>query len=168
MLGGSYVDRLSSGGTLFLSMKVNSSSLDQVGFAGEGMVDDLVFSKDVEQQTTVDFTFTLSWGDGISAVTYTIAGEEAAKEPVNGQAFTVPGTGSFTINYKLDGWYTLNEANPTLSYDFAPNGSGELNLATTKLASKVDPETGDVVINPDNSVTVAQIQEAAGITGGAF
>ena len=140
-------------------------ALKHVGFAGEGMVDDLAFTKDVNAPTAADFTFTLSWGDGISAVTYTIAGEEAAKEPVNGQAFTVSGTGSFTISYTLDSWYTLNEANPTLTYDFAPNGSGSLNLATTKITSKEDGE-GNVVVNPDASVT--EIQTAAGITGGAF
>ena len=139
-------------------------SLTYVGFAGEGMVDDLTVAT-ITEQTSVDFTFTLSWGDGISAVTYTIAGEETAKEPVNGQAFTVPGTGSFTISYTLDSWYTLNVANPTLTYDFAPNGSGSLDLATTKLTSKEDGE-GNVVVNPNASV--AEVQAAAGITEGAF
>ena len=129
-----------------------STTLTHVGFAGEGMVDDLTVAT-ITEQTSVDFTFTLSWGDGISAVTYTIAGDvTGAKTPENGKAFTVPGTGSFTISYELDGWYTLNDANPTLSYDFAPNGSGSLNLATTKLTSKVD-SSGNVVVNPDASAS---------------
>ena len=110
---GSYGERL-SGGTLLLSMKVNSSTLDQVGFAGEGMVDELVFSKDAEPETAVDFTFTWTTA-GISSVTYTI-GDADPVEVTNGvKIVDLAANTVLTLNVTPADWYKVAD-DAVLSY----------------------------------------------------
>lgn len=58
-------------GTKFPSL-VKNTSLRYVGFAGEGLVDDLLVFRTDEGETSVDFTLAL--GTGVSAVTWTIDG----------------------------------------------------------------------------------------------
>ena len=62
---------------LVFSLKCNSqtaATLQGVGFAGEGKVDDIVFSTVDPFATVFDFTF--AFGSGVSAVTYTVGGTE--------------------------------------------------------------------------------------------
>jgi hypothetical protein len=61
----------SSGGDKFPSLLGNkSTTLTYVGFAGEGLVDDLVVSRELDAPSSVDFTLAL--GEGVSAVKFTI------------------------------------------------------------------------------------------------
>ena len=63
-------------------------------------------------------------------------------------------------------WYAVKD-DADLEYT-ASEGSAGLDDLVTVVTTKVDPDTGDVVVNPGESVTVADIQAAAGITEGAF
>ena len=149
-------------GKIFLSM-VNSTQLTHVGFAGEGMVDNFVVTKDYNV-SSVDFTFT--WSETkISAVKYAIGDDELAPLENKTLAGLAPDA-VIKIQIEPADWYAVKE-DADLEFS-ASEATADLDGLVTKLTSKVDPETGDVVINPDDSVTVAQIQEAAGITGGAF
>ena len=72
--------------TLFPSLLGKAvKRLAAVGFAGEGQVDDLAMTDEDPLATSYDFTLTL--GEGVSAVTFTIAG---------GSAITKSGAGSQT------------------------------------------------------------------------
>ena len=141
-----------------------SKTLTYVGFAGEGMVDDLTVAT-VTEQTSVDFTFTFSWGDGISAVTYTIGdGEETSVE--NGTAIEDLAAGTvININVTPADWYAL-VANPTLSYTVATdNTSANLDSLVTKLAEVTkDPVTGAEKIVVTETTTPAQV----GVLAGSF
>ena len=143
------------------------ATISSVGFAGEGMVDDLVLTNDDPfEPTTVDFTFTWTTA-GITAVRYAIGdatkytdlGEDKKITDLDPEAI-------IKIQIEPADWYAVKE-DADLKYT-ASEEEADLDDLVTKLTSKVDSETGDVVINPDNSVTVDQIQEAAGITEGAF
>ena len=97
-----------------------SATLDKVGFAGEGMVDDLVFSKDVEQETSVDFTFT--WTETkISAVTYSI-GQVTDQSVTKNEEVTGLNAGSvITLTITPADWYKLASAE-TITYT-VPNAT---------------------------------------------
>ena len=144
---GSFSERLSAG-TLFLSMQVNSSTLDKVGFAGEGKVDELVFSHDVEPQTAVDFTLAL--GEGVSAVSYTV-GDTTGKLPDENGAISVD----------------LNGISVTLSgIEYAPGYEAGNITAKSYQAENitVDANKKDIVTEGDTPTTGADI----GFTGTPF
>ena len=87
-----------------------STTLDQVGFAGEGMVDELAFYHDVEQETSVDFTLDVTGG---SAVSVTI-GSDTLPFDDSGKVSLPASTTEFTVNYTGDAFaYTLAWSNLT-------------------------------------------------------
>ena len=156
-------------GTKFPSLLgKDSTSLVQVGFAGEGMVDSLVFSQDVEQQTSVDFTFTLTWDEaGFSSVTYTID-DGKPLTPENGGSFTVADGKKLAIAYTLNEWYKIS-GTPVLEYTAAVNGTGSLTLEAEKVITTESTVDGTVTVNPSATADeLAAVKREAGITGGAF
>ena len=62
--------------------RTNSTTLSAVGFAGEGAVDDLVFTTDDPFLTALDFTLTL--GTGVTGVNFTIDGTEYTQSSTTG------------------------------------------------------------------------------------
>lgn len=137
----------------------DDATLTYVGFAGEGLVDNLTVAT-VKEVTSVDFSFT--WSDEkISAVTYTIGG-------VTGQAVTKgaaitgyePGT-MVTLTVTPATWYKLASAD-AITYT-VPAAVGEpqsLDAYVTAAASA--DESGNVTVT--EGTTAADL----GITAGAF
>ena len=147
--------------------KVNT--LTYVGFAGEGSVDDLVVTKNYNVPDAVDFTFVVTWDTGISAVAYTISEDgttsEAAQVPAEG--FSVPegATVELAVTLKDSEWTKLADGT-VLKFENVAADKKDINLTTVKIASKVDPETGNVVVNENASVE--EVQASASITEGYF
>ena len=145
-----------------------SATLDKVGFAGEGMVDDLVFSKDVEQETSADFTFVVKWGTGISAVTYTISEDGTTSEaaPVPADGFSVPegATVELAVTLADPDWTKLADGT-VLKYENVAADNKGIELTTVKITSKPSTD-GGVVLNPN--ATVPEIQASAEIKNGYF
>ena len=145
-----------------------SATLDKVGFAGEGMVDDLVFSKDVEQETSADFTFVVKWDTGISAVTYTISEDGTTSEaaPVPADGFSVPkgATVELAVTLADPDWTKLADGTVLKWTEVAADNKG-IELTTVKITSKPSTD-GGVVLNPN--ATVPEIQASAEIKNGYF
>ena len=145
---------------------LQGSTITSVGFAGEGMVDDLVLTPDDPFETTptaVDFTFTWTTA-GISAVQYAI--DDATKYTDLGKdkkLTDLDPDAIIKIQITPAEWYAVKE-DADLEYT-ASEEKADLDNLVTKLTSKEDDE-GNVVVNPN--ATVAEVQAAAGITAGAF
>ena len=119
---------------LVFSLKCDSqtaATLQGVGFAGEGKVDDIVFSDLNPFATVFDFTF-VAWDEKVTAVSYTV-GEASGKdqpdtyEVEEGTKIKIDSItyasgwqeGSFTVtglaDPDLEGWYTVtNTASITI------------------------------------------------------
>ena len=140
------------------------ATISSVGFAGEGMVDDLVLTNDDPfEPTTVDFTFTWTTA-GISAVKYAIGdATEYTDLGENKKLTDLDPDDIIKIQITPDDWYAVKE-DADLEYT-ASEKAADLDDLVTKLTSKED-DKGNVVVNPN--ATVAEVQAAAGITGGAF
>ena len=145
----------------------SDTTLTYVGFAGEGMVDNLTVAT-LEPQTTVDFTFTWT-AARISAVTYTIGDGAVVKDQsvTSGTAIPELNPGeTITIAVTPADWYALVD-NPVLSYE-VPATTGQtqpLDALVKKVTQKTDAQ-GNVVLNPD--ATVGEVQAAASIKDGYF
>ena len=155
---------IGSDDTKFPSLKgTGSTTLQYVGFAGEGLVDNLTVAT-LEPQTSVDFTFTWTTA-GISAVTYTIGDKSGTVTSGTAIADLDPGE-TITIAVTPADWYELVE-NPVLSYE-VPATTGQtqpLDDLVKKVTQKTDTQ-GNVVLNPD--ATVEEVQAAASINDGYF
>ena len=82
---------------LFYPSGTDQVKLTSVGFAGEGLVDDIVITKDVEQETSADFTFTFT-GDNLSSVTYTIGTDKENTYQLSvGETEELDAAGTITI-----------------------------------------------------------------------
>jgi len=141
----------------------DSATLTYVGFAGEGMVDNLTVAT-LEPQTSVDFTFTWTT-DGISAVTYTVGDKSGTVNSGTAIADLDPGA-TITIAVTPADWYALVD-DPVLSYQVltTTGQTQSLDDLVKKVTQKTDAQ-GNVVLNPD--ATVGEVQEAASINGGYF
>ena len=96
----------------FPSLLMDDTTLKAVGFAGEGKVDDIVFSTTQEAiETSVDFTLT---ADGVSSV-WTTIGNEKFYLTDDGKLKLPAGTTSFAIEYEPSG---NNFWNPQYTEEF--------------------------------------------------
>lgn len=77
---------------LFYTSGADEVKLRYVGFAGEGMVDDLLVFRTDEGETSVDFTLAL--GTGVSAVSWTVNGEQ---QDTAGGTFTADSGTTLTV-----------------------------------------------------------------------
>lgn len=111
-------------GSVFVSLQgVNSQELQGVGFQGTGAVDEIVWTEeDPLAVETIDFT--LTWGEGVSAVSYTLSTDLTATNTLtSGTAVHLaPGDGTATI-----------ELIPTFTtgYEFDKVTMGETELGLT-------------------------------------
>ena len=139
---------------------VGSATLDFVGFAGEGVVDDLVFSKDVEQETSVDFTFAITRGDGVSAVAWTIDG--VAQESLS--ATVTAGQTIAITDVTYADWYV---ASGTYVKDWSTEASEDLTAITVEAKPTANVTTdaeGNVKIEVTENTKPADV----GIKTGSF
>lgn len=95
---------------VFANIKgAEASALTAVGFKGSGAIDEFL-ATDATPEFVPTFTtveFTLAWGEGVSAVTYTIEGEEA-KSAENGAAIDVVSGKKVTVAATpVDEWYGI-------------------------------------------------------------
>ena len=121
--------------------------ITHVGFAGEGTVDDLAFGT-VETVTGIDFTLTL--GTGVSAVTYTLAGEE----------FVV--TKTTAISHEEASSIAVTAIDYVLGYKAGTNVAGNYNADVTIDATPIAFNEGT------EEGSTATTATDLGITGGAF
>ena len=96
----------------FPSLLGKAATLTYVGFAGEGMVDDLVVTKNYDV-STIDFTFTWTT-EGISSVTYTL-GSVVGSPVTSGEGIAAEPGAKITIAVTPADWYALVD-NPILEY----------------------------------------------------
>ena len=130
----------------------DTMKLTYVGFAGEGKVDDLAFGT-VSDVSYIDFT--LSIGEGVSAVSWTVNGEEQGEQ---GDKFTaVSGT---TLNVAISSvTYEAGYAGTQdwIGYTYSAAASGSVKITATKFA---DVSEGGVVTPTSDAV--------AAVTTGSF
>ena len=132
------------------------TTLQYVGFAGEGLVDNLTVAT-VKEVTTVDFT--IAWNaDGFSAVTYTINGGSALT-PVNGVKFTINLGDDIVITPVLADWYKRTDSS-ALTYTDVAAASTSVALTAAKTA-EVDA-SGNVAVTEGTTAT------DLGITAGGY
>ena len=142
----------------------DDTTLTYVGFAGEGMVDNLTVAT-LEPQTTVDFTFTWTTA-GISAVTYTIGDGTVVKDyPVTSgnPIVNLDPDATITIAVTPADWYALVD-DPVLSYQ-VPTTTGQsqsLNALVKKLANVVVDESGKEVVTIESTTTPAALNIMTG------
>ena len=140
--------------TLFPSLTgidgVNPTTLTYVGFAGEGKVDDLKVNL-FELATSVDFTLTL--GEGVSAVEWTINGNKKYEaDNASFDAGTTIVVSIDSVTYKAG--YAGTQDWTAWTYNKAETGSIKIT------AEKFADVSGDVVTPTDATITAA--------AGGAF
>lgn len=128
----------------------DSATLTYVGFAGEGMVDNLTVAT-LEPQTTVDFTLAL--GTGISAVQWTINGTEKN----DGDTF------SATAGTELD--VVINSVTYLPGYAGTQNWIGWTTNTIESATVTVEAEQFGTVVN---GVVTPNETVAAQVTNGSF
>ncbi len=152
---------LTTDATLFPSLLGTSdTTLTYVGFAGEGLVDNLTVAT-VTEVTTVDFT--IAWNaDGFSAVTYTINGGSALT-PENGVKFTINSGDDIVITPVLADWYKRTDSSALTYTDVAAKQS------VTFAASKVDQSNAFAPAEEGGQApTATDVAEALQINNEAF
>lgn len=87
-------------------------ALSAVGFKGSGAIDAFLVTTTAPSftaavVTTVDFT--LTWGEGVSSVTYTIEGETEAKTATQGTAIEVESGKKVTVAATPADWYKITD-----------------------------------------------------------
>jgi len=121
--------------------------LTHVGFAGEGLVDNLTVAT-VKEVTTVDFT--IAWdASGFSAVTYTINGGDAVT-PENGVKFAINPGDDIVITPVLAAWYKRTDSS-ALTYTDVTAASTSVALTAAKTA-EVD-DSGNVTVKENTTAT---------------
>lgn len=135
------------------------ATLAAVGFKGEGLVDDIVVT-DVEPTfgpaPVGGIDFTLTWGEGVSAVWYAIDGVES--EATNGEEIELEDGEEFAITRATpEAWYTIDPA----STNAAPvDGETYTVSATAAATAGAAGVTDEALAN----WTVAQVKAAFGDT----
>ena len=159
---------------------LSSATLRYVGFAGEGMVDDLLVFRTDEGETSVDFTLAL--GTGVSAVTWTIngvaqtglagkvqAGQTIAITDVTYADWYGP-TGTYVKDW--DGvWGTDVTANITVEAkklaEVANDGSGSVVIESTTTPAELNIMAGSFASEAAGSAELAKAVKWATSKGGA-
>jgi len=133
---------------------LSSASLRYVGFAGEGLVDDLLVFRTDEGETSVDFTLAL--GTGVSAVTWTIDGvaqtDTLTGKVTAGQTIAITG-----VTY--EDWYGPKG-------DYVKDWSG---VWGTDVTADITVEAEEKATAADGNITVPNTTAPAdlGITSGS-
>jgi hypothetical protein len=159
----------------FPSLLMNDTTLKAVGFAGEGKVDDIVFSTTLDADPdTLDFTFT--WDATITSVQYTIGNSEPvavtsgtaiedlanntvikiAVTPAAWYAYT--GQTEFTVTTdftetKLSATLVGGTGEGSTSVDSFVDAASEATDAAAALGVSNDAFTTEVVIDANNKVS---------------
>lgn len=125
-------------------------ALTAVGFKGSGAIDEFL-ATDVEPSfeaviTTVDFT--LAWGDGVSAVKYTIDGG-AEQEAENNKPFTVENGKTVTVAATAADWYAIASG----TGDFTVNGK-----QTVTVTAALAESPNALGISADGNIKTADLK----------
>lgn len=155
-------------GTVFLSLqtaKVDNSTLQAVGFAGEGLVDDLVITTNDPSKNVVNFTLTL--GENVSGVEYTVNGETQlftkVEEVVEGATIAISSV-TYATGYEYD-TYTSTGLTTVNAFDgsagsFTVNGTEAASLTINAKAATptvVTPDGAGVTVNSENAANAITI-----------
>ena len=144
-----------------LTVGEKATSIQYVGFAGEGYVDNIVVTKEVNTPSTVDFTF--AWTtDGISAVKYAIGAVTAETTFTLLPADTKKITGlnaadNITIQIEPAAWWAVKD-NADLTYT-ASEKTASLDDFVTKLATV--GEDGTVAVESTTTPAALNINEGS-------
>ena len=125
-------------GKLFPSLQgKKSTALTYVGFAGEGLVDDLVVSRELDAPSTVDFTFTWTT-DGISAVKYAIGDATEYTPLADDKKITgLAPDAIIKIQITPDDWYAVKD-DADLEYTASEGSAGLDDLIKEVTAADLD------------------------------
>ena len=138
-----------------------TSTLKAVGFAGEGYVDDLIISTellDAPISTGVDFTLTL--GEGVSAVTWTIV--DGGQTVTATTEYTGIEEGTYTItNVDYEDWY-VGKGNYVKDASITVVADGEVKVEAEKIL--YEPEEGSPTVTIPATTAPADL----GIKSGSF
>lgn len=152
-------DALAAGEVFFSLSDDSTATLAAVGFKGEGLVDDIVVT-DVDPfpsgAPAGGIDFTLTWGEGVSAVWYAIDGVES--EATKGEEIELEDGEEFAITRATpEAWYTIDPA----STNAAPvDGETYTVTATAAATAGAAGVTDEALAN----WTVAQVKAAFGDT----
>ena len=121
-----------------------STTLTYVGFAGEGSVDDLVFTRN-DVLTSIDFTLAL--GTGVASVTYTIAGGEPVTTSAKTSTLVAYPRDLITVSATYEGGYKAAETPVTVEgFDAGGNLNDGFRVAESATACSL-------TINAESEVT---------------
>ena len=138
-----------------------AATLKAVGFAGEGYVDDLIISTellDAPISTGVDFTLTL--GEGVSAVTWTIV--DGGQTVTATKEYTGIEEGTYTItNVDYEDWY-VGKGNYVKDASITVVADGEVKVEAEKILK--EPEEGSPTVTIPATTAPADL----GIKSGSF
>lgn len=130
-----------------------ADSIQYIGFAGEGMVDDIVVAEVCDQATTVDFTLIL--GDNVTAVEWTINGEEKTTAKSEKPSETVSFDDNITIEVSVDSvTYEPGYVGAKSFEDYAYNKaeSGSITILATQFGTVKNGENGATFVEPNDDV----------------
>lgn len=159
-----------AGGQILLSLRAGSaveqtmSTLQAVGFAGEGMVDDIVITDLDPAVKTLNFTLTL--GTGVSAVSY-LVGTERYDQPTTvadvmvNQEITIDSV-TYDTGYAFDS-FTLTGLTKKADGDVFTVNSDATELAIVINAQATTPPA-PATVDPTTSVTVNSQDAANALT----
>lgn len=136
-----------------LGNSVSLFELSAVGFKGSGAIDDfLVTTTAPSYETSVtSVDFTLTWGEGVSSVTYTIEGE--TKTATKDARITVDPTKTVTVAATPADWYKIT------------GGTGEFSVTentTQTITAELDSLANLGISGFDSSVSTTDVKEWAG------
>lgn len=136
-----------------LGNSVSLFELSAVGFKGSGAIDDfLVTTTAPSYETSVtSVDFTLTWGEGVSSVTYTIEGE--TKTATKDARITVDPTKTVTVAATPADWYKIT------------GGPGEFSVTentTQTITAELDSLANLGISGFDSSVSTTDVKEWAG------
>ncbi len=158
------------GNKVFANIKGDDdSTLTAVGFKGSGAIDEFLVTDAAPTFdaviTTVDFT--LAWGEGVSAVKYTIEGA-SEQDAVNGQAIKVDAGKKVTVAATPADWYVIASGTGDVTVDGNQTVTVEATLAESPSALEIsaDPniKTADLKAWADGKATIDQLKASAFVT----
>ncbi len=135
---GSYVApaevvQASNQNAVFVSLALDSSEpyFQGVGFKGSGAIDDLCISTEDPNfySAAGSLDFTLTWGENVSAVSYTIGGETLPA--TSGVAIQVPAGTEVTVDATAADWYKITGGTGTFTVTEATAKTITAELAAT-------------------------------------
>lgn len=152
----SEMSALMAEGSVFASLgALDDTSLQGVGFQGTGAIDEIVWTEE-DPFPAATVAFTLTWGEGISAVAYTLSSDLSTTNSLTSCTAVALAPGDGTATIKLI---------PTFAsgYEFDKLMLGETDLSTLEFAIPSADATATLVAKAANPTVDGQSVEPANV-----